>query len=188
MNVEDIFRRIVSHLDQHKVPYMLVGSFAGTYYGASRSTRDIDIVIDSSPQQLSAFIADLQRDHYYAELDAALEAHKDESLFNVIDNQTGWKIDLITRKSRAFSREEFQRRRSIVFSGIALSIASPEDTVISKLEWAKLAGSQRQIEDSTRILSAQWESMDKAYLKRWIRELELNAQWEQARMAAGITT
>jgi predicted nucleotidyltransferase len=148
MNVDDVFRRIVLHLEQRNISYMLIGSFASTYYGASRSTRDVDIVIETAPEQLLLFIGDLQRDDYYAELEAALQAQKNESIFNIIDNKSGWKVDLITSKSRDFSREEFQRRRAITLSGIALSIASPEDVVISKLEWAKLAGSERQIEDA----------------------------------------
>jgi hypothetical protein len=95
---------------------------------------------------------------------------------------------LVGSFASTYCREEFQRRRSIMFSGIALSIASPEDVVISKLEWAKLAGSHRQIEDVARILSAQWESMDLGYLQRWTSELQLNFQWEQAQRAAGIAT
>jgi hypothetical protein len=188
MNVDDVFRRIVFHLDQRHIIYMLVGSFASTYYGASRSTRDVDIVIETEPEQLALFIGDLRRDDYYAELEAALQAQKNESLFNVIDNKSGWKVDLIIRKSRAFSREEFQRRRTIMFSGIELSIASPEDVVISKLEWAKVAGSERQIEDAARILRAQWEALDVEYLRRWVDELQLTIQWEHARREAGIAS
>ena len=41
------------------------------------------------------------------DVDAALEAHKRQSLFNVIDLASGWKIDLIIRKSRAFSQGSF---------------------------------------------------------------------------------
>jgi len=80
-------------------------------------------------------------------LDAALEAHTRQSLFNVIDLATGWKIDLIIRKSRAFSQEEFGRRQLVNVQGLPLFVASAEDVVIAKLEWSKLAESQRQIED-----------------------------------------
>jgi hypothetical protein len=68
---------------------------------------DIDMVIAAKPDQIRAFVDSLPASEYYADLDAALEAHKRESLFNVIDLASGWKIDLIIRKSRAFSQEEF---------------------------------------------------------------------------------
>jgi len=73
-------------------------------------------------------------------------------LFNVIDLASGWKIDLIIRKSRAFSQEEFHRRQRVDLQTLSLYVASAEDVVVAKLEWSKLAQSQRQIEDVAGIL------------------------------------
>jgi hypothetical protein len=100
---------------------MLTGSFASAYYGSPRSTQDIDLVIVATPEQLRTFVQSLPRSEYYADIDAALEAHKNESMFNVIDMQSGWKIDLIIRKSRAFSQEEFSRRQRVAQRGDARS-------------------------------------------------------------------
>ena len=61
-------------------------------------------MIAANPEQLRTFVWSLPSGEYYADLDAALEAHTRQSLFNVIDLATGWKIDLIIRKSRAFRR------------------------------------------------------------------------------------
>lgn len=186
MSVPAIFQRITAALDQTGIPYMLSGSFASAYYGAPRSTQDIDLVVEVTPAQLRAFVQDLSSGDYYVDLDAALEAQRRQSLFNVIDLATGWKIDLIIRKSRAFSQEEFRRRQMIDLQGLALFVASAEDVIISKLEWSKLAQSHRQIEDVTGILRMRWESLDHSYLERWIRELGLMTEWGDARRAAGI--
>jgi hypothetical protein len=173
-------------LDQAGIAYMLSGSFAAAYYGAPRSTQDIDLVIDSTPAQLKVFVQSLSGAEYYIDLGAALEAHKRQSLFNVIDLATGWKIDLIIRKSRAFSQEEFSRRESVSLQGLQLFIASLEDVIASKLEWSKLAQSQRQIEDVAAILRTRWESLDYSYLEKWIGDLDLKKEWNAARHAAGI--
>ena len=149
MTSSEVFRRITTALEQAGVAYMLSGSFASAYHGAPRSTQDIDIVIAANPEQLRTFVWSLPSGEYYADLDAALEAHTRQSLFNVIDLATGWKIDLIIRKSRAFSQEEFARRQLVNVQGLPLFVASAEDVVIAKLEWSKLAQSQRQIEDGT---------------------------------------
>jgi hypothetical protein len=109
-------------------------------------------VIPANPAQLQTFVRSLSSVEYYCDLDAALGAHERQSLFNVIDLATGWKIDLIIRKSRAFSLEEFGRRQSVTVQGLPLSVASAEDVVIAKLEWSKLAQSQRQLEDVATIL------------------------------------
>ena len=158
MSVSGVFQRITAAFDQAGIGYMLSGSFASTYYGAARSTQDIDLVIEATPAQLRVFVESLPSEKYYVELEAALEAHERQSLFNVIDFATGWKIDLIIRKSRPFSEEEFRRRKLVNLKDFPLFIASAEDVVVSKLEWAKLAQSQRHIEDVAGILRMRWDS------------------------------
>ena len=107
-------------------------------------------------------------------------------MFNVIDLSTGWKIDFILRKSRPFSREEFRRRVRVNLPGISLFVASAEDIIIAKLEWSKLAHSQRQIDDATAILLARRETLDRSYIEKWTKELHLEDEWGKARDAAGI--
>jgi hypothetical protein len=187
MSTSQVFQRITSALDQAGIAYMLSGSFASAYYGAPRSTQDIDLVIAGTPAQVRAFIQSLPSDEYYADLDAALEAHKRQSLFNVIDLATGWKIDLIIRKSRAFSQEEFRRRQRVNLQDLPLFVASAEDIVVAKLEWSKLAQSQRHVEDVAGILRLRWESLDRPYLERWVVELGLKKEWDEARRVAGIS-
>lgn len=186
MSFADAFRRIVEHLNQCNLNYMVVGSFASTYYSEPRSTADVDVVIEATSEQLKRLVADLQGSDYYAELDAALKALSQESLFNVIDNRTGWKIDLIFRKSRSFDLEEFRRRVPAKLFDIQLYVASAEDVIISKLEWAKLGGSQRQIEDVAKVLAVQWKTLDQNYLSKWIKELQLEQQWSAAKDLAEV--
>jgi len=112
MSPSEVLRRISTALDQAGIAYMLTGSLASSFHGVPRSTQDIDIVIEASSEQLQEFVRSLPEAEYYADLDAALEAHRRGSLFNVIDVTTGWKIDLIIRKSRPFSRTQAIGQRS----------------------------------------------------------------------------
>jgi nucleotidyltransferase AbiEii toxin of type IV toxin-antitoxin system len=163
---------------------MLTGSLASAYHGAGRSTMDIDLVVDPTVAQLSAFVAALPSDRFYVSLDAALEARERESLFNVVDTESGWKVDLIIRKSRPFSRTEFDRRVAVTFDEVPIAVATVEDVIISKLEWAALGGSARQLEDVAALLRIRGPDLDDAYLARWIGELGLSVQWEAARHLA----
>jgi hypothetical protein len=61
-----------------------------------------------------------------------------------------------------------------------LWVASLEDTIIAKLEWAELGGSARQLEDVAALLRVAGDGLDHAYLERWIRELRLDEQWRAA--------
>lgn len=142
--------------------------------------------MEANPDSLGRFVAALQQDNYYVELDAALEALRHESLFNAIDNATGWKIDLIFLKSSSFSQEEFRRRQVAEIFGISLWVASAEDLILSKLEWSRLKESHRQTEDAARVLRGQWPALDHAYLRKWIANLRLHEQWKEALSIAGI--
>lgn len=187
MSVPDVFRRITAALEKAGIGYMVTGSFASAHYGSTRSTQDIDLVIEATAEQLRALVGALPKNEYYVELDAALRACQNRSLFNGIDLATGWKIDFIIRKSRPFSVEEFRRRQQVRLHGIDLYVATAEDTIISKLEWAKLGRSQRQIQDVAAILRVQWDAMDRTYLKRWVTELGVKSEWDVALREAGIS-
>lgn len=184
MSITEVFLEITTALKRAGIEYMLAGSFASAHYSSPRSTQDIDIVISGGPAELKCLIQDLQSKNYYAELEDALEAHRNESMFNVIDRNTGWKIDLIFRKSTTFGQEVFRRRRKIELHGIQLYVTSPEDVIISKLEWAKQGASHRQLEDAAAVLAVQGQALDLGYLQKWISELELCEQWDRAREIA----
>jgi len=183
---EDSFRRIVTALDRVGIPYMLTGSLACSYHGSPRSTQDIDIVIAPTSEQLHALVKQLPEPEHYVNLDTALEALQSETQFNVVDLSTGWKIDFIIRKSRQFSRAEFDRRAAVEFLGLRVFVASAEDIVLSKLEWARLGQSQRQVEDVSRLLMMRWDSLDLDYLRRWVSTLGLEEQWRDACLRAGV--
>ncbi len=100
MIVPEALQRVAAELNRAGIPYSLTGSFASVFYGSPRSTQDIDLVIEANSALLRAFIESLPRGEYYAEADAALEALKRESMFNIIDLKTSWKIDMIIRKSQ----------------------------------------------------------------------------------------
>jgi hypothetical protein len=172
-------------LDAAGIPYMITGSYASSYHGAPRATQDVDLVAAPTAPQLADLIRGLPREIYYVDEGAALEALRNESLFNVIDVASGWKVDVIIRKSRPFSREEFERRVPADLHGNRLYMASAEDVLLAKLEWAKRGSSERQIEDAAGILRIRWDQLDHAYLRRWVVALDVEPGWAAALRAAG---
>ena len=104
-------------------------------------------------------------------------------MFNIIEIATGWKLDLVIRKARPFSIEEMRRRTLTKLLGIEVSIATAEDTIIAKLEWAKQGASDRQLEDVAGILRVRGSDLDLDYIERWITELGLAEPWRRARAA-----
>ena len=101
--------------------------------------------------------------------------------------ESGWKIDLILRKERAFSRSEFQRRQQAEIAGCVVRVATAEDTIVAKLEWARAGESERQLRDVAGILETRAGELDLAHLERWIRELRLEEIRARARATASAS-
>ena len=186
MSSTEVFRRIIAALDEAGIPHMLTGSFASSFHGLTRATQDIDLVIAPTESQIRDLVGRLSPEVYYVDLEAALDALRRRSQFNIIDLDTGWKVDLIVRRDRPFSVQEFERRQEIDFSGIRLAVATAEDVILAKLEWATLGSSQRQIEDVAGILQLRSEEINQEYIEDWVAKLGLDEAWKQARRLAGI--
>lgn len=182
MSLRGFLARLTGLLEKAQVPYMLSGSVASTFYSAPRTTQDIDIVVALDGMRLQALLALLPEDELYFSQDAARDALRRRSMFNIIDLETGWKADLIVRKGRPFSEVEFQRRVQVDLLGLQVWMVSPEDCVISKLEWARQAESERQLRDVHAVLMAQGEGLDRGYIEGWAQELGLQEQWSAVQM------
>lgn len=184
MTLGELLAEIVRALDAAGIPHMVAGSLASTHHGEPRSTQDIDLVIDPSPAALAGFVASLDRARFYlGDANGALE-RRDQ--FNVIDTATGWKVDLIIRKDRPFSRSEFARRQPVTMAGVATAVASAEDTILAKLEWARAGGSDRQRRDVVAMLTVQGDTIDRDYLWHWAEILGLTDDLRAAVEAGAV--
>ena len=126
----EILARVTGLLDIIGIPYMIAGSLASSFHGRPRTTHNADIVIDPGPEALDRLVAELSAAHLYVDLGVARDALRHRRQLNVIDAASAFKLDLIVRKDRAFSREEFGRRQAVELAGMPVALASPEDTIL----------------------------------------------------------
>lgn len=181
MVTASVFQRLKSILDGAGVPYMITGSIVSTLYGSPRSTFDIDLVVAPTEAQLESLLSSLDPKEFYFSPEAALDALARKSMFNILDFQSGWKFDFIIRKSRPFDLEEFNRRIEVDLGGIRMHVATPEDIILSKLEWAVEGGSERQIQDVADVLHGRRGTLDQAYLDKWVAKLGVEPEWNKAK-------
>jgi len=171
---------IVAELERFGIPHMVAGSFASTLHGEPRTTHDIDLVIDPDWPSLHRFAHELERSHFYVSEEAVREAWERRGQFNVVLLDSGWTADLIIRKDRLFSRTEFERRQPATIGHAQVFVATAEDTIVAKLEWASRGESERQLRDVVGILGMSGDRLDVAYVERWVRELGLQEIWARA--------
>jgi len=161
---------LVAHLEQAGIDYMVAGSVGSSLHGRPRATQDIHIVVVLTQDQLNDFLQSLG-EAYYVSHEAANQALQNGAMFNVIDIESGWKADLIVRRPRAFSREEFNRRRQVDLSGRRFWVVSPEDVILSKLEWIKGRESAVQYADALGVAVVHYHGLDRDYLRTWAMDL-----------------
>lgn len=180
---ESAIRAATGCLEDLGIAYMVTGSLASAHHGRPRSTHDVDIVVDPEPGAVSVLVVRLREAGFYVDAQTAAEAMQRRRQFNAIQTESGVKLDLIVRKDRPYSIEELRRRRPTQLGeGTSVMVASAEDSVLSKLEWARKAGgSEKQLADVAGILEVQGNRLDVAYIDRWAAALGVADLWNELR-------
>jgi hypothetical protein len=174
-----LIEAVIGRLNSAGIGYMVTGSIASSYYGEPRATRDLDIVIDPDVDSLDVLVDGLAADGFYVDRDAAHDALDRRAQFNAI-GPDALKVDFMIRKRRPFSVEEFERRQPADLLGTAGFVASAEDLIVAKLEWAAESESDVQLRDVAGILAVSGDAIDVVYLRKWIKALQLEAIWDRA--------
>ena len=167
MNELDVVRDVSRRLEEAGVAFMLTGSMAMNYYATPRMTRDIDLVVALELVSV-AILESLFVPDYYLSVEAARQAVRQASMFNLIHQESVIKVDFIVRKQSPYRQQEFVRRQRVRVGDFATWIVSKEDLVLSKLVWAAPSHSELQLRDVRSLLAT---GVDRAYLDQWADEL-----------------
>lgn len=179
---------VTQTLERLGIPYAIGGSLASSVHGVMRSTLDVDIVADMRLEHIQPLVAALSRE-FYADDEMMRDAIERRSSFNLIHYETAFKVDIFIRKSRAFDQMQLERRQPSVIATDpeqSVYVTSPEDVILSKLEWYRMGGevSDRQWRDILGVLKTRAGELDLDYLRRWARELNvadlLERAWKQS--------
>ncbi len=175
---------ITNILENLQIPYFIGGSMATAVHGVARSTLDVDLVIDMKLDQIAGFMDALGKE-FYADEEMIRDSLEHGISFNLVHNDSMFKVDMIPAHNRAFDHSQFDRREKVVLSDEAdksAYFASPEDNILAKLEWYRLGGetSDRQWNDILNVLKIRKGNIDVAYLRKWATELGIEDILEKA--------
>jgi len=180
----EVTLKVTDILEKLGIAYLIGGSLASTLYGMVRTTQDSDIVAEMHLEHLQPFVAAL-RDEFYLDDEMIAEAIRSHSCFNIIHRETMFKVDVFIPQPRPFLQSQLARvqRQTFLFGkNVSAKFASPEDTILSKLEWYHLGGevSERQWRDILGVLKIRTGELDMNYLRQWASELKVGDLLERA--------
>lgn len=166
----DVLLLVCETLDKLKIDYMLIGAYAVSFYGRPRTTHDIDLNIVISFQDAKR-IYDSFKDGFYVSKEAIDEAIECRSMFNIICNETMDKVDFWIIKDDEFDSARFARRKREKIREKSIFISSPEDTILTKLDWYKKSNIQKHYDDAFGIFQIQAGKLDLDYIRKWAKKL-----------------
>jgi len=187
MQPAEVLGLVTGTLEALGILYCVGGSFASSAYGEPRATRDADILVALPAHQVAALAARLEVD-FFVQLDAIDEAIalaptlRDDPLhrasFNLVHRTSFFRIDMFVATGRPYEQAQFARR---IPQTIAINperqafFVSPEDIVLLKLEWYRMAQGvlDRQWSDVQSVLATQGNTLNLAYLREWAAQLAI---------------
>jgi hypothetical protein len=179
MDLFEFLEKVISALDNLRVPYLVTGSVAAMAYGEPRLTNDIDIVAALEDKHIPDLLNAFSSDEFYISEEAMKEAVRHQKQFNIIHPTSGLKVDIIIRHDTPFDDSRFSRVRRIhPAETYQAYFASPEDVIIKKMEYYKEGGSEKHLRDITGILKVSGEIVDRTYIADWAKRLDLTEIWD----------
>jgi predicted nucleotidyltransferase len=161
-NNPDSMRRVIDFLNEHDIPYMLIGGLAVSMWGETRVTHDVDfkvsidmpladfrkLVLDHfparptniPPHKLSPHVI-----HFWASSDVAADI-----LVSVFD----------------YEREAIKRAVDAEIMGVPARVCTAEDFIIHKA----IANRGRDWMDVETILMRQRGKLDIKYIRHWLKQ------------------
>jgi hypothetical protein len=180
---DEFLHSIIATLEGLGFQYAVGGSVASSRYGEPRSTFDVDISVRLPLEEANRFVTAFQELGCYAHLDAVADAFIHRQPFNVIDAESGYKVDIFPidpDEPTALERSAMARRRREVYdpdTGAETYLYAPEDVILYKLEYYLSGRMDKHLRDIAAMLVVQGDALDFEYLEQWAARVGVAALW-----------
>ena len=122
-------RSVFESFQKHEVKYLVIGGIASILYGVPRATFDLDILIESTPDNAQRLLDSLSD----VGLGTASLTDVKEVLSNEITVFKDWvRIDVQTVTPGLNFQEAWKHRETMTFQDQTFYVASKEDLISSK--------------------------------------------------------
>jgi hypothetical protein len=166
MNTDDIVFAVIDYLNEHDVPYMIVGSLATNVYCVPRSTEDGDFVVESNLISIANAISKW-RPGVHFDPQIGFESVTATKKIVLRAEEHAFEVEIFELGDDEHDKARFLRRVQVKTMGRDVWIASLEDMIVTKLRWSQHIGREKDISDARNLIGVQREHADWPYVESW---------------------
>ena len=185
--VEVLMMRVVEACERLRLSYYVTGSYASMTWGEPRYTQDVDVVVELPSWKVAEFCAAFPMPDYYVSQEAAMEAARGPSQFNILWASEGVKADIMVFRDSPFDESRLSRARRVEVPSVgSVMVAAPEDIILKKLEFYKEGGSDKHTRDIASVFKTQGNRVDVAYIECWVPRIGVTREWAMMKERLGM--
>ncbi|MBF8275193.1 MAG: hypothetical protein HW390_266 [Candidatus Brocadiaceae bacterium] len=124
MSQQELLRRVILTLDGAGIQYMVTGSTASSLQGEPRSTQDIDLVVAIEITDVKKLLKAFPSPDFYLDEGSIVDAINRQGMFNLIDANSGDKVDFWILTNEPFDRSRFARKYAEEVWGMRITVSS----------------------------------------------------------------
>lgn len=161
---------IITLLEKHDLPYMVIGGYAVLYHGEARFTEDIDIVLGVDSKSLDQVLRAVEN-QFRARAKDVNKFVEQTNVLPLISLKNDVKVDLIFSFIN-YERNAIQKALSVDIEGKNVQIVRAEDLIIYKL----LAGRPKDLEDAKKVMEHNLATLNVEEIDFLVEELAEGVQ------------
>ncbi len=155
---------VARFLEQHQIPYMVIGGVANVVWGIPRATLDVDLTVWVPEEKIRGFVGEMVK--VFPSRSGDPLAFVKESNVLPLETSNGIRIDMIFGQL-PYEEEAIQRAVLQPIEGMQVRVCSPEDLILHKV----ISERVKDRDDVRGIIQQQKGRLDRKYLDPKVKSL-----------------
>lgn len=157
---------VIAILNEHRIPYAVIGAFAAAFHGVVRASLDADAIISlsSGKPDIKDLLQDLRRGGWNIRYRKGDSSDPVGAVINVED-RFGNRVDLLMN-IQGVTETVFSRALETEFMDVRIRMIGLEDFIAMKI----FAGSPKDTSDIINVLQISHDRVNRALLKELVRK------------------
>ena len=173
-------RHIWISLEPLQLPRAIMGGVALSAWGHVRATQDVDVLVNLAAAEPDTLLRALEQRGFRRKREPPVLSIGPTRIMQLLYQVPGTFLDLqvdLLFADCEYQRQALDRRVPARLPGLDIEIfvLSCEDLILHKL----IAGRLIDRADAVALLRANRDTLNLEYLRRWVNQLELTAEWSE---------